>query len=66
MLYKKTDLPKTLTCILNINNKFDLCHTSFRDLWWFVGGFWGAKILKSEENFENLVRNFNIYSKGHN
>ena len=59
MLYKKIDLPKTLTCILNINNKFGLCHTSFRDLWRFAGGFWGAKILKSEQNF-------NIYSKGHN
>ena len=36
---QKTILSKTFTCLLNSKSKFGLCHTSFRDLWRFLGGF---------------------------
>ena len=73
MVNKETNLSKTLTCIINTKSKFGLCHTSFRDLWWFLVGLWGAKILKSEQDFKNiqkfpkhnLTKKFDIYSKGH-
>ena len=35
-------------------SKFEWCHTYFRDLWWFWGGFWGAKIIKSEQIPKNI------------
>ena len=63
---------------MNRKSKFGLCHTSIRDLWWFSGAFYGAKILKSEQDFQNILkfakhnltnnfaRNFDIYSNEHN
>ena len=80
--FRKQNIPRNLLCVnwknkfvknlnmyYNRNSKFGLCHTSFRDLWWFFGGFWRAKILKSEQDFNltnNIVGSFDMYSKGHN
>ena len=52
-------MSKTFTCILNCKSKFDLCRTSLKDLWWFLGGFWGANIVKSENNLKNIRKSPN-------
>ena len=69
-------LSKTFTIILNRKSKFGLPHTSFSNLGWFFGGFWGANIIKSGHNLKNIwkfpkhnlnisfVGNLIIYSKG--
>ena len=78
ILNKETNLSKTFACIINWKSKFALCHTFFRELSWFFVVFWGAKILKSEQDFKsiwkfpkhnvtnNFIRNFDVYFKEHN
>ena len=49
-----TTLSKLSTCVFNKTSNFAKYCIPFRHLWWFFGGFWGAKILKSEQNFKNI------------
>ena len=37
-----------------LNKETNLSKTFFRELSWFFVVFWGAKILKSEQDFKNI------------
>ena len=45
---------KNLKMCFKQRNKFAWWYIFFRDLWWLLGGFLRAKIVKSEHNFKNI------------